>query len=161
MFHTSQFPVSHGKRNVPKNNQQLGPRSLGCSCRWRSRFEVGSVLLRARLPHACQEGPSSCVTFRVSQGSLCKGTLSLPASYRGYPRVAALVHRLMPFYCPSAFLLRSSVSPEALSHSHISQGAPVPSLDAQRLPWFPEPPLRTSLVLDVTLSSPSRLTVCP
>lgn len=85
LLHPSQFPVSHGKRKVPEDNCRLGPQGS----EWRE-FEVslcgsGSFAVCAR-----QEGPSSCVIFSVSQGSLCKGNFSPPARHRGHPGTTAL-----------------------------------------------------------------------
>lgn len=56
---------------------------------WRE-FEVGLCGSGSFAVCTCQEGPSSCVIFSVSQGSLCKGNFSPPARHQGHPGTTAL-----------------------------------------------------------------------
>lgn len=97
------------------------------------------VVLETQLWCTCQKGPSSRVILSVSQGSLCRGKLSLPACYWGHPRLAALgkivrSKRKCIFSAFSqTFLSLSLLTPfrkplEHSLHSHISRGASGPVL---------------------------------
>lgn len=80
------------------------------------------------------EGPFKWCILSVSQGSLCKGKLSLPACYGGHPRIAALgkIGRgkrncifsafSQDFVLPLSFLALFLKPLETPLHSHISQG---------------------------------------
>lgn len=93
-FRIIQFPVSHGKRTMPRNNHQKKKKKVpkkNHKVQWcASVANRESLCFWKQLWHACQKGPSSHVILSVSQGSLCKGKFSWPASYWGQPRIAAL-----------------------------------------------------------------------
>ena len=110
------------------------------------------VVLETQLWHACQKSPSGHLILSASQGSLGKGKFSLPASYWGQLRRAALgeIGRrrqcmfsafspdfLLPLF--SCLLPQSPQKPPStptLARSFLS----LHWLDPWRRSWFPEPP---------------------
>lgn len=80
--HASQLPLSHGKENVPRNDDWLGPQSVAeCSRISREAFEVCPCGSEHSAEACVPEGPfkSSC-SWCLSEPSL-QGRCSLPASY--------------------------------------------------------------------------------